>query len=433
MPDTPDWRSDLGLNGHDDTEATIKRLADLRLLDYARIREAEAKRLEIPVSWLDRAVKAQQKVGLSLFRGQGQPVSLPPPESWPEAVSGAALLDELTAFFARHLAAPEHAHQVMALWAVHCHCFECFEFTPRLQFKAPTKGSGKSTAIGLLKLVTPKPIEVETISTAFLFRVIEVTRCTVLLDEADKYVPNDDELIATINAGFKRGGMAGRCVGEEQEPRLFSCHAPMALADNRALPSTIEDRSICITLKRRLKEERADPVDDEAKELALRLQRQACRWALDCGSALRAARPNMGELINRPADRWRPLFAVADLAGGQWPGRARRAMLELRLWDEDGWSLGEQVLADIRAGLGELEEQIPSPTLIERLLRLEGRSWQEMPRSGKPITPNRLAKLLKPFGIFPRDLWIEGRCIKGYVRRAFDEAFCRYLPPEEGA
>jgi hypothetical protein len=49
----------------------------------------------------------------------------------------------------------------MALWTVHCHCYSVFRFTPRLQFKSPTKGAGKSTAIELLRIAVAKPLEPE--------------------------------------------------------------------------------------------------------------------------------------------------------------------------------------------------------------------------------------------------------------------------------
>jgi hypothetical protein len=51
-------------------------------------------------------------------------------------------------------------------------------------------------------------------------------------------------------------------------------------------------------------------------------------------------------LINRPAECWSPLLAVADAAGGTWPARARAAAEELARYAD---------LEDPGAGLGELE------------------------------------------------------------------------------
>jgi hypothetical protein len=50
-----------------------------------------------------------------------------------------------------------------------------------------------------------------------------------------------------------RGGQVIRTIGDDFEPRAFSCWAPVAVATIRKLPDTIEDRSIAIVMKRRLK------------------------------------------------------------------------------------------------------------------------------------------------------------------------------------
>ena len=47
------------------------------------------------------------------------------------------------------------------------------------------------------------------------------------------------------------------------------------------------------------------------------------RWHLD---GLRDAEPDM-PVEDRAADTWEPLFAIADLAGGDWPKRAAAASI----------------------------------------------------------------------------------------------------------
>ena len=54
-------------------------------------------------------------------------------------------------------------------------------------------------------------------------------------------------------------------------------------------------------------------------------------------------------VTDRPADVWEPLLAVADAAGGPWPGRARAACTWLVRDNADrGISLGIRLLADLR-------------------------------------------------------------------------------------
>ena len=52
-------------------------------------------------------------------------------------------------------------------------------------------------------------------------------------------------------------------------------------------------------------------------------------------------------LRGRAADNWRPLLAVADLAGGEWPAKARQAAAALETGD-DAEGLGILLLRDLR-------------------------------------------------------------------------------------
>jgi hypothetical protein len=157
-----------------------------------------------------------------------------------------------------------------------------------------------------------------------VFRVVEVARPTLLVDEADTFLPGNDELRGVLNSGHRRGGSVIRVVGEAMEVREFSTFAPAAIAMIGHLPGTLADRSIAISLKRKRADE---PVDsfryDRTQELD-QLARMCARWAADNIERLRAADPAVpANLYNRAADNWRPLLAIADAAGGEWPRRAR--------------------------------------------------------------------------------------------------------------
>jgi putative DNA primase/helicase len=97
------------------------------------------------------------------------------------------------------------------------------------------------------------------------------------------------------------------------------------------LPGTLADRSVTIDLKRRLPSETIEPFRlDRTAHLDI-LARQAARWAQDNAENVRAANPDMPEgIYNREADNLRPLLAIADVAGGEWPERARKAAVGSR-------------------------------------------------------------------------------------------------------
>jgi hypothetical protein len=92
-------------------------------------------------------------------------------------------------------------------------------------------------------------------------------------------------------------------------------------------------------------------------------------------------------------------------------------------------SHSEQLLADIRDAIAEKNaDRLSSDDLVAYLVRLEGRPWPEFGRSRKPLTKNGLAARLRPFKIRPRSIRLDDiRTPKGYHRRAFQDAFSRYL------
>jgi hypothetical protein len=121
-------------------------------------------------------------------------------------------------------------------------------------------------------------------------------------------------------------------------------------------------------------------------------------------------------------------LSVADLVGGDWPQLARAAAVALV--PRDTSSIGTTLLGDIRSIFAEetdRPDRLPSSAIAEKLHGLEDRPWAEWGRNGKPISPNQIARLLRPFGIAPENIAIGGRRPKGYLLARFQEAFERYL------
>jgi hypothetical protein len=92
-------------------------------------------------------------------------------------------------------------------------------------------------------------------------------------------------------------------------------------------------------------------------------------------------------------------------------------------------SLKTMLLEDIRSVfVAKGVARAPSADLVEALLAMKDRPWPELGKAAKPITQNKLAKLLKDFGIRPDDVWTGGKPLKGYTIGQFEDAFRRYLP-----
>ena len=208
-----------------DLEALFDELAALPRYKYDQRRKQVATEHDLQVGTLDKEVEARRKA--SNERGGFKVVD---PVPWAESLDGAALLDGMTAAISRHVVMPPDAAELAALWALHTHCYECWRHTPRLAITSPGRQCGKSTLLDVLGCMVPRPVQSESLSTAVLFRVIAKHRPTVLLDEADIMLRDDDDLRACVNSGHKANGCHHRCEGDSHEIRSFPTFAPMAIA-----------------------------------------------------------------------------------------------------------------------------------------------------------------------------------------------------------
>jgi putative DNA primase/helicase len=420
-------------DGTNSFESEIRRLAKLSPLEYEAERKVAAKRLNIRSATLDNLVSAER--GTAGDGKQGRALSLPEPEPWPNRVSGADLLDALSAAIRRHVVMSGHAADTAALWIVHTYLLDLVEISPRLAITSPEKQCGKSTLLDVLERLAWRPLPTSNVTAASVFRIVEKQRPTLLIDEADTFLAEKEELRGILNSGHHPRGSVIRTVGDDHEPRQFSTYAACAIALIGKLPDTLANRSVAIELRRRLPDEPIEGMRIGRTGHLDELSRKVARWTTDNMDRIKVADPEMPSgIFNRAADNWGPLLAIADAAGGEWPARARRAALVAEtaaLGDEQ--SVKVQLLADIRVIFSERGvDRLPSAELVESLGRIEGRPWAEW-KAGKTITANGLARLLAPFGVTPDTIRVGDRTMKGYLLARFeDDVFKRYLP-QQGA
>lgn len=276
------------------------------------------------------------------------------------------------------------------------------------------------------------------LTAAAIFRKIGGDRPpTLLMDEADTYLgprvaDRHEEIRALVNAGHRRGAVAYRCVGEPAKMVVqeFPAFAAVALAGIGDLPDTIIDRSIVIRMKRRAPSE---PVQGfrqrDAQPLLATLRARLEAWTEARAVELRAARPEMPDgIVDRAADVWEPLIAIAEAAGGDWPERAREAAVELNAARRrSDPSLGVQLLTDIRHIFETRRiDRISSEDLIGALCDLDESPWGDL--RGKPIDARGVARRLRKFDVSPHVVRIGDQTPRGYERTDLHDAWLRYLP-----
>lgn len=363
-------------------------------------------------------------------------------EPWGESVAGADLLDAVAAHVRRYLYLPSETADAVAAWAVLTHCVDSLMFAPLLVISSASKRCGKTVLLSLLAPVVRRGrlTSANGVTSAVLFRLNEKQRPTLLLDEAEKLRGRhaDPELLGMVNVGYRRGAKVYRCAdsGGSFDIQEFDAFGFRALALIGTAWDTIADRGIVVPMGRK---PRAVPVarfHESAVERAGRdFSRQARRWTTDCRDALRAAidtAPRPDWLGDRDCDNWGALFAIAAVAGRDWPERIERAARTLAAEREDDGDDGERLVHDIRATFAMVSDPIviQSGELLQRLNSIETSDWGDA-RDGRGLSTHALARRLKQFAVKPRlDRHPEtAAVVRGYWRADFQSVFERYPAP----
>lgn len=329
---------------------------------------------------------------------------------------------------------------VIAAWVVHTHALLAAETTPYLEITSAEKQCGKTRLLETLEVLVHKPWLTGRATAAVLVRKIDAHKPTLLLDESDAAFKGDKEYAETLrgvlNTGHRRGGKASLCIGQGANISFkdFETFCPKAIAGIGQLPDTVADRSIPIRLKRKAPSEaverfRRRNVLGQANEIRERIP----AWVSGHLKVLAAARPELPDTLNdRQQDSVEPLLAIVDEAGSDWPERLRKAVVEIFGGESsEDQSIRVRLLADVRTVFDTSRaEKLTSMDLLSKLADVETSPWGDW-RHGKPLNAVGLAHLLKPFGICPRTIRVDGATPKGYLRDSFLDAWERYLPQRE--
>jgi putative DNA primase/helicase len=407
--------------------AAVERLARLSPLEYDRVRKDEATALGVRPGTLDAEVKAMRK------QAAADDTPFEEVEPWPEPVDGAALLDQITATVQRFIVCNTETAQAVALWVTLTWFVDVVQVAPLAVITAPEKRCGKSMLLFLMGRMVPRPIMASSISPSALFRSIDAWKPTLLIDEVDACLKDNEELRGVLNAGHTRdSAFVVRCVGDDHKPQQFNVWGCKVLSGIGHVADTLMDRSIILELRRKLPHESVERIRHAEPGLFNELCSKLARFSEDNSEQVRLARPDLPHALNdRAQDNWEPLLAIATAAGGNWLATATAAALKLSGSDSAAQSIGIELLADIRDVFEQKRvDRISSADLIKELCSDDERPWATYNR-GFQIKPRQIANKLKGYGIQSKTIRVNFTTAKGYELEQFNEAFSRYItsPP----
>ena len=358
-----------------------------------------------------------------------------------QKVEPGELFAKVYKFLSRFVAYPsEHAHVAHVLWIAHTHCMAAWESTPRLAALSPEPASGKTRLLEITALLVPNPVEAINVSVAYLFRKVggEDGPPTILFDEIDTVfgprAKENEETRALLNAGHRKGAVAGRCVakGKTVETEEIPAYCAVALAGLGWLPDTLLSRSVIIRMRRRHAGERVEPYRYRVhSHQGHQLRDALAAWAAGIVDDLAKVYPDMPKGVeDRDADIWEPLLAIADTIGGEWPKRARAAAVSLvSAAREAEPSLGIRLLTDLHTIFN--AELMATSAILKALHDLPEAPWSDL--RGKPINDRGLADRLRQYGVKSKQIRIGEITLKGYERADFIDVWKRYLPSPQSS
>jgi len=248
-----------------------------------------------------------------------------------EFVDGAALISSIKSIVLKHVILPSGVAEAIASWVILTYCYDAFRILPILGIVSPVKRCGKTTLLEVLQGLTNKGLAASNISPAAVFRTIEKYHPTLLVDEADTFLKDNEELRGVLNSGHTRATAFVVRIekkNEKHEPFKFSTWGPKAIAMIGTLPDTLQDRAIIVSLRRKAPGESVQRINHDFETECIDIRRKCRRWADDNMAKLKTIRPNIPQTNNdRVTDNWTPLLSIADIAGGEWPELLRKSML----------------------------------------------------------------------------------------------------------
>jgi DNA polymerase I-like protein with 3'-5' exonuclease and polymerase domains len=381
-------------------------------------------------------------------------------EPWAEPVDGHDLAEQLCTVFKRYLVLDDGAIRTLVLWVFGSYLANCFQKFPILRVLSPVKRCGKSTLLDCLELLVCKPLVTASISAPSLYRLIEKFHPTMLMDEADSFAKDDEDIRNICNGGYEKGRPAIRVNKETMEPEIFDTFGPKVLASIGELHPTIEDRSLFVRMERKPRGKDVEMLCDDPKLPFLELRRKLVRWANDHAVRIESTRVSRPlHLDSRAWDKWRPMYAIVSYFkdGSKWSYYAGNISGKMtREYDEED-SVGAEILLRLRGmfrrRLRQLEAEykrtgmdwekrgaeddkwsrfLPTTDILAEFNADEEAPWADWKKGDKEgLTAEKLSKQLKLFKIKSVQLQYNEKRHRGYLLdAALEKVFAAYLPPE---
>jgi hypothetical protein len=274
-----------------------------------------------------RAVGAQEQTQA------GRNITFAEVSPWPEEVDGHGLVQDMMDIVHRHVIASDYSIYTAVLWSLLTYFVDCeaIDTLPFLTLVSPEMQCGKTRFQTVVEWFVYRPLSASNISSASVYRTVESYHPTLLLDEADTYTKENEELRGVLNSGHTREkAFVIRCNALTNEPERFSVWGPKSFALIGNLSGTLVSRSIVISMERKKRTERVKPLRATTPAERQEMRSKILRWFQDNQPKIEVLdAPTTEQVTDRDADNWLPLLQVAKLLGAEWLEFGLKTMIAL--------------------------------------------------------------------------------------------------------
>ena len=328
--------------------------------------------------------------------------------SYPIECKADELWEEVRQYVYNHVDLPEpELYDVVTSWILCTYVVDKFPVTTYLKVIAP-KSSGKTRLLDVLYHLCFQAIKSSTLSPASVYRVLEKWGVTLVLDETERYI-HDDDMQGILNAGYKKGDYAIRVTDPiKNELGLYKTLGFKALAGTEELKDTLESRCIVINMQKAIR-----PVEFMINEKEGSILRGKLLYAsthyLNELNQLKDLPDTLRFSNGRFAELYSPLVHMATLFGMEENVVKYAEDVWVRYQDEEEVSIEAQVLIAVIAceNGGRLEGKparfsTTDVTAFFNMYRDSRETWK----------PSSIGRVLTRMGFYPKRL---GNSRKGYI------------------
>jgi len=213
----------------------------------------------------------------------------------------------------------EYDYVYFNLWNIGTYFYELFDAYPGNDFTG-TKRTGKTKNLEFQKYVCFNALMSPDMTASSLFRIIEGTGATMLLDETENFKNKKDESAQLVRRVIMQGMLRGQHVVRSESkdntflPKTYNIYSPKSMAHISSLDDVMQDRFIKLIMKRTKSKELLN-IWPDGKDPAFQQIRNYCyRLFLDFGYEiydLQKEAQTQCSVSGRELQLWTPILTLA--------------------------------------------------------------------------------------------------------------------------